>query len=337
MSLMVRFVPPSESGDPGLNKLYSAIKETVHDCAELSETTQITELPHLLLIPVEYPIRTALIEQSWNNWINKGMGTVLRLSDGRIVSRIIPVSMQPGTKASAELKFFLDGTDDHVMVVGDADSQYRRAFLTLITDMLSATVPIPTSKPDLDAFESYIRQRFKTDFPPLSYHNPVHIQDVYVSALRIADSEDIDEEGKNLLRVATLLHDAGFIHTSMNHEKRGAEMAGCVLPVFGFSSSQISIVQEMIMATKVPQSPISHLDRIICDADLDYLGRDDFYSIGGKLYIELLAIGVVKDEKSWNMLQKKFLEAHRYHTNFSKANREPEKQKRLKEIISLIG
>ena len=337
MSLMVRFVLPAESDNPGLDKLCSALKETVPDYAELPESTQIAELPHLLLVPVEYPIKTALIEQSWNNWINKGMGTVLRLSDGKIVSRIIPVSMRPGTKASAELKFYLDGADDPVVVVGDDDSQDRRAFLTLLTDMLSVSMPGSTSKPDLDAFESYIRRRFKTDFPPLSYHNPDHIQDVYVSALRIADSEGIDEEGKNLLRVATLLHDAGFIHTSVNHEKRGAEMAGCVLPVFGFSTSQISIVQEMILATKVPQRPISHLDRIICDADLDYLGRDDFYSIGGKLYMELLASGVVKDDKSWNALQKKFLEAHRYHTNFSKANREPEKQERLKEIISLVG
>lgn len=337
MPSMVRFIPPAVFGDLGPDKLLAAIKNAVTECTELSISTQSTQSAHLLLVPVEYPVSTEQIEHLWYYWMRHGMGTVLRLPDGRIVSRIIPVSMQSGIPAPAELNFFLDGTDDHVAVVGAPDSPDRLAFLTLINELLAVSARESALKPDLEAFESYIRKRFKTDFPPLAYHNPEHILDVYHSSIRIADAEGVNEEEKDLLRVAALLHDAGFIHTAVNHEKRGAEMAASVLPAFGFSPSQVSVIEQMILATKVPQSPLSHLDRIICDADLDYLGRDDFYSIGGKLYIELLAIGVVKDDKSWNTLQKKFLEAHRFHTDFSKANREPEKQARLREIIALIG
>jgi len=331
---MVRFVSPADSGDVGPGKLLAAIRHAVPECTALSAPAQSTEPAKLLLVPVEYPVSTEQIEQIWNDWMRQGVGTVLRLPDGRIISRIIPVSMQPGIPAPAELRFFLDGTDDQVLVVGDPDDH---EFRTLISDLLAASTPESLSKPDLDAFESYIRKRFKTDFPPLAYHNPDHILDVYEAAIRIADAEGVTESEKDLLRVAALLHDSGFIHTAVNHEKRGAEMAASVMPAFGFNPSQVSLVEQMILATKVPQSPVSHLDRIICDADLDYLGRDDFYSIGGKLYIELLAIGVVKDDQTWNTLQKKFLEAHRFHTDFSKTNREPEKQARLKEIITLLS
>ena len=63
----------------------------------------------------------------------------------------------------------------------------------------------------------------------------------------------------------------------------------------------------MIMATKIPQSPRNGLEEIICDADLDYLGRDDFYEIGATLFEELKAYNVLQNEREWNRIQVKFL------------------------------
>ncbi len=90
----------------------------------------------------------------------------------------------------------------------------------------------------------------------------------------------------------------------------------------------------MILATRIPQSPVTRLDKILCDADLDYLGREDFYEIGGRLLEELKAQGVVETEREWNLVQKTFLESHRYHTRFSKENREGKKQTHIQEIIA---
>jgi hypothetical protein len=70
----------------------------------------------------------------------------------------------------------------------------------------------------------------------------------------------------------------------------------------------------------------------LCDADLDYLGREDFYEIGGRLLEELKTQGVVETEREWNLVQKTFLESHRFHTQYSKANRETFKKERLQEI-----
>jgi hypothetical protein len=60
----------------------------------------------------------------------------------------------------------------------------------------------------------------------------------------------------------------------------------------------------------------------LCDADLDYLGRDDFYEIGERLFEELKAHCIVETEREWNLVQKTFLESHRYHTEYSKTHRE---------------
>jgi hypothetical protein len=92
----------------------------------------------------------------------------------------------------------------------------------------------------------------------------------------------------------------------------------------------------MILATKIPQSPKTPSERVLCDADLDYLGRDDFYQIGGRLFDELVVLGKLQNEEQWNQMQKKFLELHTYHTAWSRANREEKKQQHLREIEAIL-
>ncbi len=111
-------------------------------------------------------------------------------------------------------------------------------------------------------------------------------------------------------------------------------MATELLPAYGFGSDRIGIICNMILATRIPQSPATKLEKILCDADLDYLGRDDFYEIGAKLLEELKALGIVETEREWNLVQKTFLESHRYHTLFSKENREGKKNQHLQEIAA---
>ena len=99
---------------------------------------------------------------------------------------------------------------------------------------------------------------------------------------------------------------------------------------------EVRVVQGLIKATRVPQSPQNDLECIICDSDLDYLGRKDFYEISDKLYKELKKASVVSNENEWNKLQIKFLESHKYHTDFAKKYRQPKKEQRILEIKKLI-
>ena len=131
---------------------------------------------------------------------------------------------------------------------------------------------------------------------------------------RELERANLNEEEMNLLRLAALYHDVGFIHSSTKHEERGAEMAGNLLPSYGLRTDQIETIQNMIMATRIPQSPNNKLERVLCDADLDYLGRDDFYKIGATLYEELRVHRIVETEREWNLVQRTFLQSHRYHT-----------------------
>ncbi|MFM7196186.1 MAG: HD domain-containing protein [Bacteroidota bacterium] len=298
---------------------------------------QLHTNPGILLIPVQDSGDYPGIEILYRHLIENSQGTVIRSADGVVHSKFIPVALKGGDKAPPSISCFLDGSRNQILGIGEPESHERSGFILKIDQFIhSAFHPHPAT-PDLEGIQSYIRGRFKIDFPPLAYHNPLHIEDVYQACLRIAEAEKVDEDGVHLLRVAALFHDAGFIHSMQLHEQRGADMAAGVMPVFGYSAQQVALVRQMILATKVPQSPASLLDSILCDADLDYLGRDDFYPIGNRLFEELKIIGVVQDELSWNTLQRKFLSAHRYHTAYGRNTREPVKQIRLREIEAKLA
>ncbi|MDB5246232.1 MAG: hypothetical protein JWQ40_626 [Segetibacter sp.] len=177
-----------------------------------------------------------------------------------------------------------------------------------------------------------LKKELSTD---LTYHNVAHTLDVLEQVHEIALSEGIkDAENLLLLQTAALYHDIGFITVYTGHEERSCEIVRHELPVFGYTEGQTETICNLIKATKVPQKPRNVLEQIMCDADLDYLGRDDFFNIGTGLYKEFRDQKIVENDTEWNLLQIRFLEGHCYFTNTSKGRREAKKQKHL-EVIKI--
>jgi ligand-binding sensor domain-containing protein/class 3 adenylate cyclase/HD superfamily phosphodiesterase len=166
----------------------------------------------------------------------------------------------------------------------------------------------------------------------LYYHGIHHTIDVTNSAEEIAREEGVDGEDLFLLKTAALFHDAGFVQEYVKNEKIGVTYAREVLPKYGYTERQIDIIDGIIMATEIPQNPKTHLEMIMCDADLDYLGREDFYEISESLKKELIAFGKIQGDRQWDEMQIPFLEKHQYFTETNKRRRQPNKLKRIEEI-----
>lgn len=180
---------------------------------------------------------------------------------------------------------------------------------------------------------SFILDKLQQELPlHLSYHSVGHVEDVCKATAEIAGKEGVSGEELTLLLTAALFHDSGFLYGATEHEKKSCEIAGEYLPAFGYNESQIERICGMIMATRIPQTPHNLLEQIIADADLDYLGRDDFFTIGNRLYEELAMYGIVNDKSDWNRLQIRFLENHHYFTRTAIESRKAQKDKHL-EII----
>ncbi len=167
---------------------------------------------------------------------------------------------------------------------------------------------------DYQKAEKFIVEKLKRELPKrLFYHSINHVEDVFQAAVVLAKLEGIKDEDFQLLKIAVLFHDSGFMVHAKEHEATGCNIVRENLPFFGYSQEQIERICGMIMATKIPQSPHNLLEEIICDADLDYLGRDDYDSISNNLFKEI-NVNSKLDEDSWLKLQISFLETHHYYT-----------------------
>lgn len=186
--------------------------------------------------------------------------------------------------------------------------------------------------------KKYILDRLEKDLPNnLTYHGYHHTIDVYNMSIDIAENEGItDIEELTLLKTGALYHDCGFLKTYKGHEDESCVIARESLVQFNYTPDQIETVCNLIHATRIPQSPQSKIEQILADADLDYLGRDDFQSIANSLFLELKSIGALKSESEWNRIQVGFLETHRYFTHTSIGRRKKEKQKRIVELKKLM-
>lgn len=191
--------------------------------------------------------------------------------------------------------------------------------------------------PDYHKAEVYILNRLKNELSAtLSYHGYHHTIDVMTAAMKLADAENLPEEEKKLLRIAVAFHDAGFIYMYKDHEEKSCEMSREVLPSLGFSGEQMDIICGMIMTTKIPQKPKTLAEKIIADADLDYLGREDVLPIAQTLFNELKIHANISEESEWNRVQINFLKEHHYHTQSAIMQRTPNKQQYLEKLLNPV-
>lgn len=192
---------------------------------------------------------------------------------------------------------------------------------------------------DYRAAKHFILKKLRSELSDkLTYHGLHHTFDVLRVATSLCIAERVPARKIPLVKTAALFHDAGFVkNRHANHESEGCEMVRAELPRFGYSAADIEEICGMIMATKIPQSPKNLLEQIICDADLDYLGRGDFYKIGASLFAELTDYQLLSDEKTWNRLQVSFLTQHQFFTKTNIETRQPVKLGYLAGLKDLVA
>jgi uncharacterized protein len=184
--------------------------------------------------------------------------------------------------------------------------------------------------------EQVIKQIFSELFAKLprnlTYHSLSHTCMVMRDAQFLAHKLNINDHDLELMRVAISFHDYGFIWSPENHEERGCLEAKIILPRVGFSEDEITTICGMIMATKIPQSPKTLLEQIVCDADLFYLGTAYYFQISKLFEAELTHLGILKNNAQWLQIQTRFLENHNYHTEIAKNLLNDQKQ----QILSIL-
>ena len=197
--------------------------------------------------------------------------------------------------------------------------------------------------PRLKKVDQYIRSLFRDELPAgIKYHDAAHTlhptKGVVATADRIGKSENISEHDRDLLIAAAYFHDTGYIREYEKNEPIAARMAGRILKLIGYKPGEIEIIQNMILATDLAREPKTHVERILCDADLDHLGREDFFQMDGKLREGRRIRGLdVSDDVKWYKGTLEIIKNHQYYTQSQKQLREKEKQKNIKKLLKKLG
>ena len=196
--------------------------------------------------------------------------------------------------------------------------------------------------PRLKMVDQYIRELFREELPDgIKYHDANHTlhptRGVVAVASRIAQSENVSEKDRELLIAAAYFHDTGYIREYDKNEPIAARMAGRILKLMGFKPKEIEKIQKMILATDLALEPKTRLEKILCDADLDHFGREDFFKLDGKLREGRHARGIdVSDEAKWYRGTLEIIKKHQYYTDSQKKLREKEKQKNIQRLLKKL-
>lgn len=173
----------------------------------------------------------------------------------------------------------------------------------------------------------------------LLYHNLTHTEDVVKAASRIGRYYQLSDQDFFIVIAAAWFHDAGYYNgPAQGHEQRAAEMAAAFLKEKDVEESIIGSVEQCILATRMPQSPETLLEQIVCDADLSHLGTDNF-SKRNKLLRKETEITHNKDisKEEWRQNSIVFLESHHYHSDYGKQLFDEKKQQNIEELKKKIA
>lgn len=151
------------------------------------------------------------------------------------------------------------------------------------------------------------------------YHNLEHTKDVVQSANEIAIGEKVNPDDMEIIQIAAWFHDTGYVEKSGGHEELSSMFASNFLTEENYSYDKTDEVVNCILATKVPQSPKNHFQRIICDADLNHLGRRTFFLRNDifRMEVEFYSNRKLSDY-DWLIQTINFAKGHQFFTDYAK-------------------
>ncbi len=167
----------------------------------------------------------------------------------------------------------------------------------------------------------YIRGLFLEKLPSwVSYHDIRHTEETAEASLEIAAGSGLGPADTEIVLLGAWFHDTGYTETALGHEEKGAAIANVFLSKLGFPPDRLRSVEGCILATTVPQKPRNFLEQVVCDADMIFIGREEFFHKNDLLKSEMeRRTGTVIEPTAWLKRSLAFLEAQGYHTEYCRS------------------
>jgi predicted metal-dependent HD superfamily phosphohydrolase len=182
--------------------------------------------------------------------------------------------------------------------------------------------------------EAYIQSFFDEKIEDkFVFHDLEHTVQTVGAARALADGFELSDRDLALVQLAAWFHDTGYTGGAADHEARSCahatEYLGKQLP-----EEDMKVILGCIKATKIPQSPVTLLEQLLCDADLSHLGMKTYWDRTGKLRQEfILTRDLVMSEQDWINFELNFMLGHEYHTTVAREMFNKKKAKHIQQLL----
>jgi predicted metal-dependent HD superfamily phosphohydrolase len=172
----------------------------------------------------------------------------------------------------------------------------------------------------------------------LFFHNYEHTESVAAAAIEIGTAVGLSDDDMETVLIAAWFHDLGYLKGSKGHEARSAEIAATQLIGWKASLKKIDDVQRTILATTMPQHPLDLMGQVICDSDLHHLATDHVIvsSINLRKEFAIEKELCFTSDRDWYLFNVKFMQAHRYFTDYGKQVLQARKEENIKLLMKKI-
>ena len=187
----------------------------------------------------------------------------------------------------------------------------------------------------LEQAQEYVTHLFRNKVDPhFVFHNLGHTQQVVAAAKELGSHYNLNDDDLYVLLLSAWFHDTGFsTGKAEEHEKESINLAANFLEERNVDPQVVQRVSSCIQATRMPQSPLSQVEKIMCDADLYHLGSGDYKKINDLLKQEQEYYFKKEfSKKEWRQRNIEFLETHQYFTDYAQQMQEPRKQEWIRQL-----
>lgn len=192
---------------------------------------------------------------------------------------------------------------------------------------MEQTVLVQAAEKDVT---EHFKKNISTDF---AFHSIEHVQDVVRAINEICQAYELSDKKIELLQLAAWFHDTGYNEGSEGHEERSCEYATSFLVKHNVPKEDIDLINGCIRATRMPQSPMSRMQSILCDADLSHLGNALYWDRCGRVRQELLLTrDYIMTDVEWVNFELEFMVGHHYHTGEGERLYGEQKRKHVRQL-----
>ena len=168
------------------------------------------------------------------------------------------------------------------------------------------------------------------------YHSYEHAIDVMQRAIYLSEQENLPVDEIEMMALAGLFHDTGFIVMYDKNEPIWAKIASNYLKSINYDKNKIKLIEQIILATDPDYTnPKNIYEKIIKDADMDNLWRDDFQKKSNDIKKELETVKKIKiKDPEWHHSLVDLLISHKFNTDVQRKERDKKKQENLYKMIT---